>query len=154
MLPIGRLSKRGPKGPERDSWFTPDERKTLMTLWTIFGSPLMFGGALVDLDEATRNLLTNDAVLAVGIHGAGGSQLLREDPFCVWTAGDSRDESVRYVALFNLGDEPLTANFVLSDHGLPTGSATDLWTGEAVALAEGSFVENIEPHGCVYLKLS
>lgn len=154
MLPLGRLSKRGPKGPERDCWLTSAEQQTLMTLWTIFRSPLMFGGALVDLDEATRRLLTNDAVLAVGIQGTGGSQLLREDSLCVWTAGDSRDQSVRYVAVFNLGDAPLAVTLALADHGLPTGSATNLWTGEGVAMAEGSFAGEIEPHGCVYLKLS
>lgn len=154
MLPLGRLSKRGPKGPERDSWFTAAEQKTLMTLWTIFRSPLMFGGALVDLDEATKNLLTNDAVLAVGLHGTGGEQLLRDEALCIWTAGDSRIEGVKYIALFNLSDEPLELSVDLSDHGLPREAAEDLWTGETVALTGTKIESTLVPHGCLYLKIS
>lgn len=154
MLPLGRLSKRGPKGPERDSWFTAAEQRTLMTLWTIFRSPLMMGGALVDLDEATTALLTNDAVLGVLRHGREARQVRREGDEVVWTAGDARDGGVRYVAAFNLGDAPRDVSLTLGELGLPTGGAVDLWTGGAVAIGDGVITTTIEPHGCVYLKLS
>ncbi|GAB5561760.1 MAG: glycoside hydrolase family 27 protein [Synoicihabitans sp.] len=153
MLPLGRLSKRGPKGPERNSWFTAEEQKTLMTLWTIFGSPLMFGGALVDLDDATTKLITNRAVNDIIKFGRDGAQLLREDDFIVWTASDSRDDVVKYVALFNLGDESTDATFDLTEHGLPINQATDLWSGANVAVIDGAFRGELSPHGCIYLEL-
>ena len=39
MLPIGKLGKGF--GHERNTNFTKDEQYTMMTLWCLFGSPLM-----------------------------------------------------------------------------------------------------------------
>ena len=154
MLPLGRLSKRGPKGPERDCWFTPAEQKTLMTLWTIFRSPLMMGGALVDLDDATTALLTNAAVLDVLRHGRDAGQARREGDEIVWTAGDARDDRVRYAAIFNLGDAALPVTLNLAELGLPSAAAVDLWSGEGVAIGDGMVTATLEPHACLYLKLT
>ena len=44
MLPIGKLGKGF--GEERDTRFTKDEQRTMMTLWCLFGSPLMIGAEL------------------------------------------------------------------------------------------------------------
>jgi len=35
MIPIGRLAKMGPVGSPRYSGLTPDEQRTLITLWSI-----------------------------------------------------------------------------------------------------------------------
>lgn len=154
MLPLGRLSKRGPKGPERDSWFTAAEQQTLLTLWTIFRSPLMMGGALVDLDDVTTALLTNDAVLDVLRHGCESKQAKREGDLVVWTAGDARDDRVRYAAVFNLGDAALPVTLNLAELGLPAATAVDLWSGEGVAIGPGLVTAALEPHACLYLKLA
>lgn len=153
MLPLGRLSKRGPKGPERDSWFTPAEQRTLLTLWTIFRSPLMMGGALVDLDPPTRALLTNDAVLDVLRYGRDAAQVRRDGQLVVWTAGDERDPAVRYLAAFNLADQPMEVSLTLAELDLPTGPAVDLWTGAARVSTGGAMIATLDPHGCVYVKL-
>ncbi|SUJ24254.1 Alpha-galactosidase A precursor [Sphingomonas paucimobilis] len=50
---------------KRDTKFTPDEQRTLMTLWSIARSPLIMGGDLRHLDAPTLALLTNRAVIAV-----------------------------------------------------------------------------------------
>lgn len=42
MLPLGRIGVRA-SHPDRMTNFTRDEQLTMMTLWTIFRSPLMFG---------------------------------------------------------------------------------------------------------------
>ncbi|MBI1782633.1 MAG: glycoside hydrolase family 27 protein, partial [Sphingobacteriales bacterium] len=46
MLPLGHIGIRAERGANRMSHFTKDEQITLMTLWCIFRSPLMFGGDL------------------------------------------------------------------------------------------------------------
>ena len=48
MLPLGHVAIRQERGlrPDRMTRFTRDEQVTLMTLWTISRSPLMFGGHL------------------------------------------------------------------------------------------------------------
>jgi len=152
MLPIGRLAKRGPKGSERESWFTPDEHFTLLTLWSIFHSPLMMGGCLTDLDPFTRDLLTNDEVLAVNQRGSAGAQLLREGDYIVWTAAAPGGKA-RYAALFNIGDAPRRVRFEPGAHGLPAGSARDLWRKAAEPLVRGGIERVLPAHGCALLKL-
>jgi hypothetical protein len=49
MLPLCCIGKHF--GQERSTNFTPDEQKTMMTLWCIFGSPLMLGAELTLLDD-------------------------------------------------------------------------------------------------------
>ena len=65
MLPLGHIGIRAERGEPRMSLLTHDEQRTLMTLWSIARSPLMFGGHLPDNDEFTLNLITNGEVLAV-----------------------------------------------------------------------------------------
>ena len=68
MLPIGRLGPRPGEGDVRDTKFTRDEQITLMTLWSMFRSPLMMGGDLLSMDEWTTSLLTNPEVIALDQH--------------------------------------------------------------------------------------
>jgi len=52
MLPLGRIGIRAERGDDRASLFTHDEQQTVMTLWSIFRSPLMFGGDLPSNDAS------------------------------------------------------------------------------------------------------
>jgi hypothetical protein len=103
MLPLGKLSKRGPEGPERWTNFTRDEQVTMMTLWFIFRSPLMMGGNMPENDEFTLSLLTNDEALAVSRDSANNRELFRRGDGIGWVA-DVPGSAGKYVALFNLGD--------------------------------------------------
>jgi hypothetical protein len=104
MLPFGKIV-RPERGPERMSGFTHDEQYTVMTLWAMFRSPLMFGGDLPSNDEFTRKLITNDEVLAVNQHCENGRELWNRDGLVAWVA-DVPNSSDKYVALFNIGDPP------------------------------------------------
>lgn len=46
MLPLGHIGVRSVDGGGDDRWtrFTRDEQLTMMSLWSIFRSPLIFGG--------------------------------------------------------------------------------------------------------------
>lgn len=61
MLPLGYLGKGF--GEERTTNFTKDEQRTMMTLWCLFGSPLMLGAEMTKLDAWTLSLLTNTKIL-------------------------------------------------------------------------------------------
>ena len=63
MLPLGWLGKGF--GHEWYTNFTPEEQHTMLTLWCLFGSPLMLGCELTKLDDATLALLTNRDVLSM-----------------------------------------------------------------------------------------
>jgi len=49
----------GVEGGGAPTKFTPDEQQTVLTLWSIFRSPLIFGGDLPPNDAATTALITN-----------------------------------------------------------------------------------------------
>lgn len=102
MLPLGKISIRGERGSERWTNFTRDEQYTMMNLWTIFKSPLMFGGDLPQNDAATDSLLTNRDVLYMHHYSANNRQLSREDNKIVWAADDPANGD-KFVALFNTG---------------------------------------------------
>lgn len=142
MLPLGRLALGA-----RDSRFTPDEQRTVMTLWAIARSPLIMGGDLRHLDDATLALLTNKAVIAVNQASTDNRPHYVQDFARIWSA---RPESGKghYVALFNTGKTPLEVVLPLRDLGL-TGSVgvRDLWTGEVLPPASGRFARTIPPHG-------
>jgi len=104
MLPLGRLGIRAERGDDRMTRFTRDEQRTLMTLWSIFRSPLMFGGDLPSNDAFTLSLLTNKAVLNVNQHSTNGRQLWRRGDLVAWTADDPATGD-KYLALFNAQDQ-------------------------------------------------
>ncbi|KAL5994978.1 hypothetical protein ACLOJK_025035 [Asimina triloba] len=66
MLPFGWLTDPGSnRGPYRNSKLTFNEQRAQITLWAMAKSPLMFGGDLRHIDDATFNLITNPAILEI-----------------------------------------------------------------------------------------
>lgn len=104
MLPLGRIGIRAENGDDRMSKFTKDEQFTLMTLFAVFRSPLMFGGDLPSTDAFTLSLLTNKEVLEVNQHSANNKQLFRSNDLIAWTADDPKTGD-KYLALFNAQDQ-------------------------------------------------
>lgn len=98
MLPLGVLNLG-----ERATRFTPDEQRTMLTLWSIARSPLMHGGDMTKTDDATFALLTNDEVLAVNQHSANNRPLFDRDDLIAWTA-DVPNSPDKYLAVFNVRD--------------------------------------------------
>jgi hypothetical protein len=152
MIPIGRLSKRGPVGKERYSRFTPDEERTMMTLWCIARSPLILGGNLPENRPADLAWETNPRVLAVNQKGRDEHQLYRKNGRVVWVSRTPRGEW--NVAFFNLNDRPDTVEVQLSALGI-TGrrSVYDLWTGKDLGTFSSGFSRFLPAHGCGLFRL-
>jgi len=104
MLPLGHIAIRGERGVNRQSLFMQDEQYTLMTLWTIFKSPLMFGGNLPDNSTFTKSLITNDEVLNMHKTSVNNKQLYNENDLIAWTADDPNNGD-KFLALFNNGGD-------------------------------------------------
>jgi alpha-galactosidase len=98
MLPLGTLDLG-----RRQTRFTPDEQRTLMTLWSIARSPLIHGGDMTKTDTATLALLTNDEVIAVDQRSEDNRPLFDRDGLVAWT-GRVPGSPDRYLALFNTRD--------------------------------------------------
>ncbi len=154
MLPLGKIGIRAERGKPRNSAFTKDEQFTLMTLFAIFRSPLMFGGNLPDNDEFTLSLITNRDVLNVNQFSANNRQLYRQNDLIVWTADNPRKEE-KYVAFFNAGELPQAEIKVTFDQLGLTGkhSVKDLWTGKNLGKFTGSFSSVINRHGAGLFKI-
>jgi len=104
MLPLGKIGIRAERGEPRNSQYTPDEQITLITLFSIFRSPLMFGGNLPDNDEFTLSLITNKDVLYVNRHSTNNKQIFRENDLIAWSADDPKNGD-KFVALFDAQDQ-------------------------------------------------
>ncbi|MEJ2507035.1 MAG: NPCBM/NEW2 domain-containing protein, partial [Ignavibacteriaceae bacterium] len=104
MLPLGKISIRAERGDPHMSLFTKDEQYTLMSLFLICRSPLMFGGNLPDNDEFTLDLITNEEVLAVLNKSRNNNLLFNDGEKIAWVADDENSDS-KYVALFYTSDQ-------------------------------------------------
>jgi alpha-galactosidase len=154
MIQIGKLSKRGPVGPERYSRFTDDELYTHMSFWCIYRSPLMLGGNLPENRDIEKKLFSNDEVLAVNQHGENPKQLYKKDGSMVWVSNVQGSKDV-YVALFNISD---TAHNVAIDFALlgykGKVAVRDLWNKKDNGAFKKSYQQKINPHSSVLLRLS
>ncbi|MCU4163942.1 glycoside hydrolase family 27 protein [Carboxylicivirga caseinilyticus] len=151
MIPLGRLSIRGEVGDDRMTNLTPDEQYTLMTFFTIFRSPLMFGGDLPSNDDFTLSLLTNKEVLKMHAQSSQVRQLYLKDDKAAITSKNEAEGST-YLALFNLSDNSeQEVEVKFADLGL-SGKVklTNLWTGEVVGQIEAeTFSQVLAPHASV-----
>ncbi|MEU4770388.1 RICIN domain-containing protein, partial [Actinosynnema sp. NPDC023794] len=152
MIPIGRLSQQGPVGSPRYSNLTPDEQRTLMTLWSITRSPLMWGGDLTQNRASELALMTNAAVLAVDQHSTGNRQLF-SGTHTAWTA-NAPSGTDKYLALFNRGSGTATVSASLAELGIGSATVTDLWSGANLGTVSGTLSRSLPAHGSGLYRLT
>lgn len=145
MLPLGYLGKGF--GEERVTNFTKDEQQTMMTLWCLFGSPLMLGAEMTKLDDFTLSLLTNKKVLAMLTPDCKPKQISLDDTKAIWFVSNNKTNK-KYVALFNLSDE--TANISVNLEELDIlktqVTLTDLWTNNSSKNINKTISKELAPH--------
>jgi hypothetical protein len=146
MLPLGKLRVTQKEGGGDPSKFTADEQQTVMTLWSIFRSPLIFGGDLPSNDAATTALITNDEVIEVDQHSHGGHQALDRGNIRVWVA-DGAAAGKHYVAVFNLGESIEQVQLKWREVGINSSVSVvrDLWERKDVWPGDGVLVQ-LKPH--------
>ncbi|WP_426593793.1 alpha-galactosidase [Cellulomonas sp. McL0617] len=168
MLPLGRIGVRAERGEPRDSLLTPDEQRTLLTLWAMARSPFMIGGNLPETDDATLDRLANPALGRVLQESVDGSELWREPvedrddgEVVVWAAREA-DGPARFVAVFWTGPTEYHATVALQDvlgdsvaagHGAWT--AHDLWDSGVVGVRPDlTLALDVPAHGVRWLELT
>lgn len=155
MLPLGKIGIRAERGDPRMSLLTHDEQYTLMTLWSIVRSPLMFGGNLPDNDAFTLSLLTNDEVLAANQKATSSRQLFARDNQVAWMA-EIAGLPTKYLAVFNIGDggeEEIRVN--CSDLGLPPNCVVrDLWAKKDLGAVQEGRTFRVAPHAAGFYKVT
>ena len=147
MLPLGNISINGSchGAKNRYTKFTKDEQITMMTLWCIFRSPLMFGGEMRNNDEWTLGLITNEEVLAVNQRSKGGRPVKNDGKSIVWRAENPDGKTI--IALFNAGDEERTVGVGFDELEI-SGKfiLRDLWKREDTAEVSEKIEERLRPH--------
>jgi alpha-galactosidase len=154
MLPLGRIGIRAERGDPRMSLLTHEEQYTLINLWCIGRSPLMFGGNLPDNDEFTLSLLTNDEVLAVNQKGMASRQLFARANQIAWTS-DVPGSRAKYLAVFNIGDAAGEIRVNWSELGLPEKcQLRDLWSKKDLGEVQGGRSFQLAPHASALYRLA
>ncbi len=155
MLPIGYLGPRPGLGSARQSRFSHDEQRTVLTFWSILRSPLMIGGDLPHNDDWTTSLLTNPEVLAVNQHSTANRPLITTNALVIWTANPA-DEKGRYLAVFNRGDGVENLALEWNEAGLALGRSyalRDLWEHKDLGRAL-SLKLTLQGHACVLYRVN
>lgn len=146
MLPLGKIGIRGEVGEARNTNFTKDEQITLMTLWCIFRSPLMFGGDLPQTDEFTMNLITNKNAIEVNQHSKDNKEIFKSENIIIWKAMH-KDNTKEYIAIFNIGDTDIQYNN-FSEFILCPKTLTDIWNNKEITNISDI---SIPSHGAILL---
>ncbi len=155
MLPLGYLGPHPGWGEPRQSRFTEDEARTEFTLWAISRSPLILGGNLTKLDPFTRSLITNKSVLQMNQRIVATHPVITLPPewrkVRVWVASEPASaDTPRYLALFNLDDQPIHIHSKPGDLSpeLLGAKLRNLWNGTDIDTQDEVDI-TLAPHATV-----
>lgn len=150
MLPFGKLGKGF--GEERDTSFTKDEQVTVMTLWCIFGAPLMLGAEMTLLDDWTLDILTRKDILKLTSNAYVGRQYEKNDDYAIWSCLNEQTGEM-YLAFFNFREmeQKIECNpcdveqFACRE--MRADKAKELWSHKEILLQEGILADVVPSHG-------
>ncbi|MGB8353245.1 MAG: glycoside hydrolase family 27 protein [Chthoniobacteraceae bacterium] len=156
MIPFGHIGiKCTIAGKDRQTRFTHDEQRTLMSLWSLASSPLILGCNLPDMDDWTLSLVANDEVLAIDQDalGRGAKRVSQKEGLEIWVK-DLKD-GAKAIGLFNRSDADAQITFKWGDAGLSgQQKVRDLWEQKDLDGAPDQITKVVPKHGVVLLKLS
>jgi hypothetical protein len=153
MLPLGKISKTCTCLGDRDRYtnFTPDEQKTMLTLWSVFRSPLILGGELRENRPEDLEVITNRDILEINQYSSENEQLFRSRTEAAWKCRDKKGNPV--IALFNLSDEEKEIRADIMKYGFEgTYNATELWTKETASF-DGTVSAVLRAHATAIYRL-
>lgn len=147
MLPIGPIRQDYDKAMVTK--FTEAEQITMLTLWSIFRSPLMIGGEMTGFDEFTMSLVTNRNILKMHEASRHPHQVwkkkLEGSEHILWTAVSM--EGGQYAAVFNTSETDSEIEIPLSDLEIEKEvSCLELWSGEEAKITD-KIKARLKSHG-------
>jgi hypothetical protein len=155
MLPLGSLMPHPGWGAPRTSRLTQEEQRTQFLLWSVARSPLILGANLTRLDDFTRSLITNKAIIAINQTAVASRPVDRLPAgfasVRVWIAElASGSPSRQVLAFFNLDDKPVTVAVAWEQVGIAGGEHSAQNLIDAAELpAAASLQFTLPPHGSV-----
>jgi len=161
LLPLGKLRVTG----NDPNWggeinancrFTDEEKKTVLSLYSIFRSPLMLSFDLTQADENLLKMFMNKELINLNQHSKNNRQILNiPNGEIIWTA-DASDGNWKYLAIFNSSSgKELKISFPLQKIGLNKNSFKiyDIWTQKDIDLSDNTYSIVLKPHYCNLIKI-
>jgi len=151
MLVVGEVGWGGDLHPSR---VTPDEQYTHISLWSLLAAPLLLGNELTHLDPFTKNLLTNDEVIAIDqdVLGHAAQRVYHQDEWDIWIRelADGR----KAVGIFNFGSGFRRLNIANLDPALTVGAPMrDVWRQKSMGKLTPEFEAAVPEHGVLLLAI-
>ncbi len=151
MLVVGEVGWGGELHPSR---VTPDEQYSHISLWSLLAAPLLLGNELTHLDPFTRNLLTNDEVIAINQDPAGhaAQRAYRQDGWDIWVRELSGGGKA--IGIFNFGNSYRRLRPAGLVDALPPGVAIrDAWRQKNLGKLSADTEVGIPEHGVLLLTI-
>jgi alpha-galactosidase len=136
--------------------WTPAEEQTQMSIWSEFASPLLVSTDLTNMSDATKQVLSNAAVIAVDQDplGAQGQLVGQQGPvYIVAKPLANGDAAVLFV---NTSSSPQQASTTASATGLPAAGAygvRDLWA-DTTRESGGTIAATVPPQSALLYRVS
>lgn len=127
--------------------------KTHFSIWSLFASPLMIGCDVRNMNQATKDILTNKKLIAINQDAACRQVFSVPQIF----GGDIKiyarflNNGDIAIGMFNFGDGESCARFNLDELGLPESTGKTLlmdnvWEDEQVKVKNGTFLHQMKPY--------
>ena len=154
MLPLGYLGPAPGWGKPRQTRLTHEEQRTLLTLWSIFRSPLMIGGNLKANDDWTTALLSNPEVIEVDQYSTESHPVIANGKTVVWLSKPASGDGY-YLAVFNISDRAERVHYDWKTFGLTSAKykVRNLWDRKDIGRRK-MIALKLASHACVLYRLS
>ena len=161
MLPLGWIGEPGAAvNPYHWSFLSQDEQVTLMSYWTMWRSPLIYGGDLQHPDPFSLKLITNADALTITDHSVHNAPVMANASLAIWRADSESwsSDGISYAAVFNLLNATAAVSIVVADVRQPAQAGSvcdvqDVWSGEQLGSRKVLDV-SLRPHQSYLWKLS
>ena len=141
-------------GGDHETYLTPNEQYTHVSIWAMVGSPLLIGCDLTKMSDFTRNLLANDEVIAISQDRLGkvAKRIRHTDAESVWVRPLANGDLA--VALLNRS--PLSREIKVTFDELGLRGAhflRDCWTGTCEGKHGGYYAATVLPHATKLIRI-
>lgn len=160
MLPLGALQVTVPQnkptehGSARQSRLTPNGRKTMMTIFALSCSPLIFGGDLPQTPDDDIAWATHPGMLECNRNGIVGRRVSLMRHIDIRKAPRKDDPAHGWLGIFNINSDPRRVKLSPELLGFDrTPPLYNVWDDHDVYVNSDGILElYLPPYGCEFLK--
>jgi alpha-galactosidase len=143
---------------------TYDEYKTHFSMWAMMAAPLMAGNDLRNMDDATKEILTNKDIIAIDQDTLGiqATKFLDMGDYEIWAKPLANNEIA--LCFMNRTNQPWKLDYDWKKHIMDFArkidlrkkvySVYDLWEHEIISKTSEKLVKDVAAHSVLVVKLS